>query len=164
MFNAAATKDDGSSSSSDATASMVTEQARFLAARSHCANMLIFNRKGLPDDIFIRAGELSAISRPVVVDISLIASAVQCPASSGLEIVPWVPVKHALALQLLPAILECCQKAPPQSVPASIIILLDASQSQGPDESSPVIEQHASAPGPIEFEFQTSEMQPSLVA
>lgn len=39
--------DDGSSSSSEATSTQVEDHARFVAAQSCCANVLIFNKNGL---------------------------------------------------------------------------------------------------------------------
>lgn len=47
--------DDSSSTSSDATSGFSEERARFLVAQQRCASILIFNRKGLLDDVFCRA-------------------------------------------------------------------------------------------------------------
>jgi len=47
--------EDGSSSSSDASSTLVEDRARFAAAQKRCTNILIFNRKDMPDEVFHRA-------------------------------------------------------------------------------------------------------------
>ena len=127
-FGDIAARDDGSSSSSDASSNMIEERAHFVAAQRSCANILIFNRKGLPNDTFIRATKSSVNREPIVIDRALVKHpAVVAPstASTGLEIVPWQPVsvRHALALQLWPAIVESRQQAKSVDAPSSVIIL-----------------------------------------
>jgi hypothetical protein len=53
---------DGSSSSSDATSGMVEEQVRSTAIRTRSANILIFGRKNLPSDVFVRATTPSGVN------------------------------------------------------------------------------------------------------
>lgn len=72
-------------------------------------------------------------------------------APSGLEIVPWKPIPHVLALQLWPAILESRQKANSLSHLDSVIFLPGPHEEQGGPVNS----------SPMEFEFQTQQMQPS---
>lgn len=62
------TSDDDSSLSSDATSALMEERAKFMAAQARCANVLVFGRKGLPSDRFIRGADLPAIRELVVVD------------------------------------------------------------------------------------------------
>ena len=62
--------DDDSSSSSDATSAAIEDRARFAAAQARCANILIFGRKSLPNDVFVRANNQSVIREPIIVDRS----------------------------------------------------------------------------------------------
>lgn len=71
------------------------------------------------------------------------------PAITGLEIVPWKLVPQALALQLLPLIIDSQRAARSHQVGNPVIILRDAQNSQlegGPSDS-----------GPDKFEFQSQE-------
>lgn len=67
ILDIAAHTEDSSSSSSDATSQLNEDRARFAAAQQHCVNTLIFNRKGLPDDVFHRATQLLAHG-PIIID------------------------------------------------------------------------------------------------
>lgn len=134
--------DEDSSSSSDASSAPIEERARFAAAQSRCANILIFGRKGLPNDVFIRG---SSSAGPVVIDRSIIQSAAPQPVlapTTGLEIVPWKLVKDAIALQLWPAIVQSRReaKAEPSITPSGPVILLEA---------------------PPRFEFHSEQERPS---
>jgi len=151
-FGDIAARDDGSSSSSDASSNMIEERAHFVAAQRSCANILIFNRKGLPNDTFIRATKSSVNREPIVIDRALVQhSAIVAPSttSTGLEIIPWQPLRHELALQLWQVIVESHRQAKSIAAPSLVIILLDIQCEQGPSESSPV-----------DFKFQTSPIRP----
>lgn len=81
--------DDSSSSSSDATSTLVEEHARLVAAQARCANILIFGRKGLPSDVFVRAADQRTIREPIVIDRNVIqTAALPTVPSTGMEIVP----------------------------------------------------------------------------
>jgi hypothetical protein len=91
---------DDSSSSSDATSELLEERAWFAAANSRCANVLIFGRKGLPSDTFVRATGLSDGQSSVARTITIPAfepaapTVTESPAATvtGMEIVPWKAV------------------------------------------------------------------------
>ena len=77
---------------------------------------------------------------------------VEAPPVTALEIVPWCPVHHAIALQLWPDIVEARRRAARQSTSAPTqIIHLDHVVSFGLEDS-----------GPMDFEFQTEGNRPSL--
>lgn len=61
--------DEDMSSSSDANSSQIEDRARFIAAQSRCANLLIHNSNGLPSMNRIR---VSAEERPIMIDRSAI--------------------------------------------------------------------------------------------
>jgi hypothetical protein len=125
--------DDGSSSSSYASSAQVEDCAHFAAVQNRCANMLIFNRKDLPDDIFVRVtAGLEIVPWKPVKDIL---------APSGKEIVPWKPTGAALALQLFAVSME------QQST--------DDQDQQGSHQSSATTFSHG-----FEFEVQTSRPNP----
>ena len=91
-FGDIAARDDGSSSSSDASSNMIEECACFMAAQRSYANILIFNSKGLPNDTFIRATKSTVNREPIVIDRALVQHpAVVAPSTTsiGLEIIPW---------------------------------------------------------------------------
>lgn len=137
-----------SSSSSDASsAQQVEDRARFIALQAYCANISTFHRKGLPSTMNTGASS-TLIMKPICFERELI----QAPIVTGLEIVPWCPVHHAIALQLWPNIVAARRHAAhQQSDPAaSQIIHLEHVSHAGPEDSSPV-----------EFEFQTEEIRPS---
>ena len=71
--------------------------------------------------------------------------------SSGLELVSWQPCFPALLLQMWPEILEasCCRKIPGRFEPSQV--------------TSPLREQGPSDCGLENFEFQTSQNQPSPI-
>ena len=141
--------DDDSSSSSDATSAAIEDRARFAAAQARCANILIFGRKGLPNDVFVRANDQSVIREPIIVDRSALqVAAPSTPATlTGLEIVPWKPVRDVLALQLWPAVIESRRmaNASAKNVNAAPVIILG-----GPSDSNP-----------SGFEFQMGDNRPS---
>jgi len=90
-----------------------------------------------------------------VIDRALVQhSAIVAPSttSTGLEIIPWQPLRHELALQLWQVIVESHRQAKSIAAPSLVIILLDIQHEQGPSKSSPV-----------DFEFQTSPIWPSPV-
>lgn len=67
------------SSSSDASSELIQERARFEAVSSRCANILIFGRKGLPGDVFMRAtnpvGRNSgALGTPIIIPAPIISA------------------------------------------------------------------------------------------
>jgi len=82
--------DEDSSASSDATSENIEEKARFLAAHQHCPNTL-FNRKGLPNDVFTRASMPATTTNPIMIDRSILVSAALdvLEAKTGWDIVPW---------------------------------------------------------------------------
>jgi len=134
--------DESSSSSNDATSAPLEERARFAAAQQCCANALIFKRKDLPDDVFVRGSTSSA---PIIIDRNAMQSALLQPAPAavtGMEIVPWKPVFDVLALQLWPAVVKSRREANARAtvVPSGPVILL------GP---------------PPQFEFQSQQIRPS---
>jgi len=94
--------DDDSSSSSDATSVAMEDCTHFAAAQARCANILIFGKKGLPNDVFVRATGQPVIREPIIVDRNALqVAASSAPAApTGLEIVPWKPVRDVLALQV----------------------------------------------------------------
>jgi hypothetical protein len=154
--------DNDSSSSSDATSELIEERARFEAARTCCVNVLIFGRKGLPGDVFVRATgpaigrSVSALGSRIVIP----ASTLQMPiaqsstaASIGLEIVPWKPVRDVIALQLWPHIVECRRTPKVIAEPAPVIIRPEDEQADQAEGASP-------DSGPTSFEFQTQQAQP----
>jgi len=118
--------DESSSSSNDATSAPLEERARFAAAQQCCANALIFKRKDLPDDVFVRGSTSSA---PIIIDRNAMQSALLQPAPAavtGMEIVPWKPVFDVLALQLWPAVVKSRREANARAtvVPSGPVILL----------------------------------------
>lgn len=135
VFQEIAAQDD-SSSSSDATSVPGEDRARFAAAQSRCANVLIFGRKGMPADVFTRASTSTAQPEPITIDKERYQSAltvIPAPASTGLEIVPWKPVPHVIALQLLPAIIDSRRAAETQARSEPVIFLGDVPQKQQHD-------------------------------
>jgi hypothetical protein len=129
----------------------------FAEQKSRCAQTLILGRKGLPADVFSRASSSTAPSEPIIIDREVLQPAllpVQDPAPTGLEIVPWKPIPHVLALQLWPVIVESRRTAEAQSKSAPVILLGDIPRAQqhSPEDS-----------GPSVFEFQATQNQPSLV-
>lgn len=126
---------DGSSSSSDATSELMEECARFEAARNRCANVLIFGRKDLPGDVFVRATATAITwSSPIIIP-ALTLSAPNAQSSSnaitGMEIVPWQLVRRdILALQLWPLIVDCHRTPTAPSGDVSVIMLGEASEIQ----------------------------------
>jgi len=149
--------DDGSSSSSDPTSSLLEDHARFDAAQSRCANILIFGRKGMPADVFTRGSSSANQPEPVIIArevLQPVLAAAPTPAPTSLEIVPWKPVPQVLALQLWPAIVESRSAAEAQATSAPVILLGDVprAEHQGPKES-----------GPSDFEFHATQIQPSPV-
>lgn len=155
IFSGNNTSDDDSSSSSDATSTQIEDRARFAAAQSRCEILLMFNSNGLPSSTFFRA---TASDGPIMVDreadqaiLTVAPQTVEAP--TGLEIVPWQPVPHVLALQLWPSIVASHQAAKPQNHTASVIILPNPREEQGPEDSSP-----------SRLEFQSQQMQPSLLS
>ena len=144
--------DDSNSSSSDATSQVLEDRARFAADQSRCANVLIFGRKGLPSDVFVRASGSTAVHNPIVVDRSVIMSSLAPTVTTGLEIVPWNPVLDVLAPQLLPQVMDYCRtpRAPAAPTPVVALGYTDAmSVDQSPADS-----------GPGGFEFQSQPPQP----
>lgn len=144
--------EDGSSSSSDASSELVEEHARFVAAQARSAQILIFGRKGLPCEVFTRGAEQQSISNPIVISASALAAAAP-PTSAGLtglEIVPWRPIRDVIALELLPTVLECRRVAKSLAeTQATPVILLG-----GPSDSGPT---GPSDSGPAQFEFQIGQ-------
>lgn len=147
--------DNDSSSSSDAR--LVEDRARFAAAQKRYANMLIFNRQGLPDDIFYKPASSQANDNfePIVIDRAVLQPYLTLfpptLAITGLEIVPWKPVLFALALQLWPTILASRRATRVQQSTSTVIIL-----------PSPRVEQVTATFSPSGFKFQSEQMQPSL--
>lgn len=110
--------DEDSSSSSDASSTLVEERACFVAAQSRCANILIFGRKDMPRDVFIRG---SSLANPIIIDKSVVQIVATQPVTR-MEIVPWKPVKDAIAMQLYPAVdhaLRAAKKAKSSGTPLS---------------------------------------------
>ena len=148
--------EDGSSSSSDASPTLVEDRARFAAAQKRCTNILIFNRKDMPDEVFHRASSSQANDNmgPIVIDRAVLQPSLNLssptPAITGMEIVPWKPVLPALALQLWPSVVASRRAACAQPRSSSVIILPDPRVEQGPATS-----------GSSGFEFQSEQMQPS---
>ena len=148
--------EDGSSSSSDASPTLVEDRARFAAAQKRCTNILIFNRKDMPDEVFHRASFSQANDNmgPIVIDRAVLQPSLNLssptPAITGMEIVPWKPVLPALALQLWPSVVASRRAACAQPRSSSVIILPDPRVEQGPATS-----------GSSGFEFQSEQMQPS---
>ena len=143
--------DDASSPSTEVT-SQVEDQARFAAAQSRCANILIYNRNDLPSAAFTRA---TVTEGPIVVNIEAVQTALAALPSTtstpkGLEIVPWKPVPAVIALQLWPAMVASRQTTKTRVLAPHVILLPDPRDVQGSGD-----------PSPMEFEFQTEEMQPS---
>lgn len=134
---------DDSSFSSGATSTSVA------AAQSRCANYLIFSRKGLPADAFTRASTSAAPLEPIIIDRASFQSTLPtAPAPPCLEIVPWKPVSHTLALQLLPAFIESRHAAEAQAISAPVILLGDVSRAQ----------QHGLGDSdPSDFEFEAEQ-------
>ena len=64
--------DSGSSTSSDASSVQVEDHARFLAARSHCATISLFHRKGIPSASLPNLGgptqRSSFAIRPIIIE------------------------------------------------------------------------------------------------
>jgi hypothetical protein len=110
--------DEDSSSSSDA------KQACFAAAQARCANILIFGRKDHPTDVFIRG---SSSVNPIMIDRNIFQLATSQPIL-GLEIIPWKPIKVAIALQLWPAVDQALRtaRAKVSNTPPRHAILLGA--------------------------------------
>ena len=146
--------EDGSSSSSDASSTLV-DRARFAAAQKRCTIILIFNRKDMPDEVFHRASFSQANDNmgPIVIDRAVLQPSLNLssptPAITGMEIVTWKPVLPALALQLWPSVVASRRAACAQPR-SSVIILPDPRVEQGPATS-----------GSSGFEFQSEQMQPS---
>ena len=147
--------EDGSSSSSDASPTLVEDRARFAAAQKRCTIILIFNRKYMPDEVFHRASFSQANDNmgPIVIDRAVLQPSLNLssptPAITGMEIVTWKPVLPALALQLWPSVVASRRAACAQPR-SSVIILPDPRVEQGPATS-----------GSSGFEFQSEQMQPS---
>jgi hypothetical protein len=126
--------------SKDASSALVEERARFDAARTHCANVLIFGRKGLPNDVSVTARDQLTIREPIVVDRNDVQATlpVVLATSSGLEIVSWKPVHDALALQLWPEIVQSWRQARTwaANVSAPLVIILGGPSDSGPSQSA----------------------------
>jgi hypothetical protein len=107
---------EDSSSSSDATSLLDENQARFLAAQSMCATVLIFHKMGLPN----LSSTLAACRPPPTLTLKpiLIEPAVNAP--SGLELVPWKPCIPAALLQYWLVVVEDLQRraSPSRASPA----------------------------------------------
>jgi hypothetical protein len=73
---------------------------------------------------------------------------IQSSAPTGLEIVPWRPALHVLALQALPYVIEARRKAPLQATTPSLIIGEDG-----------VV--HITESSPERFEFQSEQKRPT---
>jgi hypothetical protein len=115
-------------------------------------NILIFNTNSLLSDIFARA---TVTEGPIVVNKEAVQTALAALPSTastpkGLEIVPWKPVPAVIALQLWPAVVASRQTAKTRVLAPHVILLPDPRDVQGSGD-----------PSPMEFEFQTEEMQPS---
>lgn len=148
-----------SSTDSDASSVPNEERAQFIAAQRHCAMISLFHRKEIPETSSF--GPPPIAMRPILIDRAIVQDHIVVPeapyTSSGLEIVPWHPVNHAIALQLWPVVVSILrtvakgkQIAPE---PAPVIIITQDGVVTSPPTSGPTI-----------FEFQSEEIQPSLVA
>lgn len=119
----------------------------------------------VPGDTFVRATAPVVDQHPIVLSRSVIMAsptlaaldAVPAPpaATTSLEIVPWTPVLDVMALQLWPYVLESHCRLRAQKKAAPVIIL------GGPQEME--INESPNVSGPGNFEFQSQQMQPSLV-
>jgi precorrin isomerase len=107
----------------------VEERARFAAAEAICANILVFGRKGMPSEVFTRGSGQLVNREPIIVDRNAVQAALtSAPAvTTGLEIVPWKPVRDVIALQLLSAIIESRREAriSERIAPAATVIILE---------------------------------------
>jgi hypothetical protein len=72
----------------------VEDRAWFAAAQKRCTNILIFNRKYMPDEVFHRASSSQANDNmgPIVIDRAVLQPSLNLssptPAIIGMEIVP----------------------------------------------------------------------------
>jgi hypothetical protein len=106
--------EDSTSSCSDAVSAQSEDRARFLALQSHCATISIFHHMGIPSNA--RSGTLSSMAiRTIYIDREVVQGIVV----TRLEIVPWRPILHALALQLWPDIVEARRRVAHRSVLAA---------------------------------------------
>lgn len=70
---------------------LLEEHARFAADQKCCANIMIFGRKGLPGDVFVRASAPSDLFEPIVINRIAVPPALLEPiVSTSLEIIPWI--------------------------------------------------------------------------
>lgn len=147
---------DDSSSSSDA--SFVPDRARFLASLQHYATISLFHRRGIPSPAEIgsaRNQQRTTIAfGPILVDRLALQNLEATPAPSGMEIVPWRPCLHAIALQLLPNIMEARNRATHTTTHATmvsegVIILGENSPQHAVENGAQGLENS----GPVTFEF-----------
>jgi hypothetical protein len=145
---------DDSSSSSDASSAPNEDSARFAAARSHCATISLFQRKSLPRTS--QSGPSTIAMQPIFVDKTLMTEQIavtgqnantQSSATTGLEIVPWGPILHVLALQAQPYVNATKRKASLQT--STPLIIGEDGVVHNPESS------------PKSFEFQTQQKRPS---
>lgn len=161
---------DNSSSSSDATLELIEDRAPFAAAQSRCANILIFGRKGLPGDVFVRATAPIIIQNPIILERSFLASGstsaapIGDPAPTatlGLEIVPWKPIRDAIALQLIPHFRECQSRPRAQKETGLVIILAGLNDMQTDEslEENSIAENNSATLGPEGIRIQSQSTQ-----
>lgn len=135
------------------------KRAQFIAAQRHCAMLSLFHRKEIPETSSL--GPPPIAMRPILIDKAIVQDHIAVPEApytpSSLEIVPWRPVNHAIALQLWPVVVSILRtvakgkQIAPESAP--VIIITQDGVVTSPPTSGPTI-----------FEFQSEEIQPSLVA
>lgn len=126
VFGSGSISDDSSSTSSDAISLLDEQESRFSALQMQCLNHLVFDKCLFANNDSLEQGDQGQ--------------------QTGLEIVPWKPVPHVVAMYVIADYIEFKQHAPAQqNLPAiSAPILLP-----GPVVSSP------------SFEFESAASQPS---
>lgn len=158
--------DDSSSSSSDASSVLDEDRARFVASLQHCATLSLFHRRGIPNSSHLEGSSnqpRATISfKPILIDHLATQNQEATPAAMGMEIVPWCPCLHALALQLWPDVLEA--RRPATHIAIQDAMMSDEVISLGEDGSDHALENGSQGPqlsSPPTFEFQTSQIHPA---